>query len=584
MQYDELSNGPHHFEVRAIDDQGFVDPTPATVDWTVDVTVLKSTIDQYPTDPTSRAASFSFSGISGVVAFECALDSVVYNECSSPQSYTGSGDGLHTFLVRGLDGAGNKGAAARFTWTVENALPVADDQLVTTFQDTPVDIILTASDSDALIYHLVNLPTHGVVLFTAPNMVRYAPDSGYAGIDSFTFVARDAVGESNLATVTVVTNFEPVIAVDQAPQLVQYSDGLPPVTVTVSDEDSPGASLTILPTTWSSDGVNYKAGLPPQLSLNQVSNNGGALPGEAIWELSGVVELPVGVYTVKLAADDGVGGTITGDPVTIIIQVTPEDVMLRFHGGNPRAVKVQTAGDDNSGPFDLSVDVKERYPDNGVSALSGDIAQAVVSMQLVPIGPGSTVDPAAACSTELHDIDYDARLTVTCHFDSTPINTYVVAVTVDGLYYSGYGEDVVTVYDPSLGFTTGGGRFIWPGTVDAANNYDGDDTTFGFSIEYNKKGKNVKGRLFVTRHLADGSLYRIKSNSLDGLALGEDQANGFTWANFSGKATYQSPKMDVAEGNHTFIAYVEDHGDSGDRFWLQVKDKDGNVIQDTLLG
>ena len=52
----------------------------------------------------------------------------------------------------------------------------------------------------------------------------------------------------------------------------------------------------------------------------------------------------------------------------------------------------------------------------------------------------------------------------------------------------------------------------------------------------------------------------------------------FTWASFSGKTTYQSPEMEQPQGNHTFIAYVEDHGATGDRFWLQVKDKDGNVI------
>ena len=138
------------------------------MDWTVDVAALKSTIDRYPTDPTSRAASFTFSGITGVVTFECALDSVVYNECSSPQSYTGLGDGLHTFLVRGLDSAGNNGAATRFTWTVVNAAPVANDQQVVTEFGKPVAITLTASDDDALTYKIVSAPSHGVLQGIAP--------------------------------------------------------------------------------------------------------------------------------------------------------------------------------------------------------------------------------------------------------------------------------------------------------------------------------------------------------------------------------------------------------------------------------
>jgi hypothetical protein len=57
-----------------------------------------------------------------------------------------------------------------------------------------------------------------------------------------------------------------------------------------------------------------------------------------------------------------------------------------------------------------------------------------------------------------------------------------------------------------------------------------------------------------------------------------DGQGDFTWATFSGKTTFQSPEMESPEGNYTFIAYVEDHGDSGDRFWLQVKDRDGVVV------
>ncbi len=361
---------------------------------------------------------------------------------------------------------------------------------------------------------MVGVPAHGVVQFIAPNVVQYAPDSGFAGLDSFTFRATDGQAYSAPATVTVLVNYEPVIAVDPATQGVQYSDGIAPVTVTVDDLDSAGNTLVIASTTWS-DGINSYPGLPAQLTLNRVSDNADTVPGQAVWTLAGTTDLPVGVYTITLIADDGIGGSITGDPVEIVIEVAPEDIMVRFHGGNPRAVQVVTAGDDNSGSFELRVDIKELYPDNGVSVLPGDIAQAHVRMQLAPIGPGGPADPITNCTTELHDVDYDARLTVTCSFNAVPINTYAVAVTVDGAYYSGFDEDVVTVYDPSRGFTTGGGLFTWPGSA-------GDETSFGFGMEYNKNGKNLKGRLTVTRRLADGSLFRMKSNALDGLALGTE--------------------------------------------------------------
>ena len=41
----------------------------------------------------------------------------------SPRTYNGLGDGSHTFQVRAIDGAGNEGAAASRTWTVDTSGP-----------------------------------------------------------------------------------------------------------------------------------------------------------------------------------------------------------------------------------------------------------------------------------------------------------------------------------------------------------------------------------------------------------------------------------------------------------------------------
>ena len=164
---------------------------------------------------------------------------------------------------------------------------------------------------------------------------------------------------------------------------------------------------------------------------------------------------------------------------------------------------------------------------------------------------------------------YDQVLTVVCSFDGVPVNTYTAQVTVDGGYYTGADEDVVTVFDPSLGFTSGGGWFNWPGT--------GDRTNFGYTMKYNKKGKNLQGNLLLIRHLPDGTKYRVKSNALDGLALGNGGA--FDWASFTGKATYLEPGWPDPIGNHGFTVYVEDHGVPGaDRVWIEVMDHDDNVI------
>jgi hypothetical protein len=191
--------------------------------------------------------------------------------------------------------------------------------------------------------------------------------------------------------------------------------------------------------------------------------------------------------------------------------------------------------------------------------------------------------PMAACqASDNAQAGYVKIGTVTCHFDGVPVNTYTATVSISGSYFhhAGNTEDVLVVYDPSLGFTTGGGRIRWPGT--------GDKVNFGYNMKYGKKGDRPKGCLLLIRHLPDDAgIYRVKSNALTGLSLGASGAGSdrFGWASFVGKNTYLAPGMDVAEGNHEFTVYVEDHGAPGssDRLWLEVRDKQGQVIDDLSM-
>jgi hypothetical protein len=223
------------------------------------------------------------------------------------------------------------------------------------------------------------------------------------------------------------------------------------------------------------------------------------------------------------------------------------------------------------------------------------------------------------------------------------VNTYEVLAEVDGeeactdsdpcRYFYGFDEDAFVVYDPDAGFTTGGGWFYFPDTEVAADacleyecaefdsteclvynevclvddpcaDYPGDKTNFGFTMKYNKKGTNVQGSALVMRHtkvpveietgvwacLEDGN-YRVKSNVLYGLALSESEEPPFGYASFAGKATYREPDFDYG-GNHTFFIYVEDYGDQGcnqgeeanDRFWIELWDKDDNVVLMPTMG
>ncbi len=86
----------------------------------------------------------------------------------------------------------------------DNWPPVAYDQDVSIDENTDIDITLTASDCEgsALTFSIVNPPENGDLTGTPPDVI-YMPDTGYAGLDSFTFKANDGEDDSNIATVSI---------------------------------------------------------------------------------------------------------------------------------------------------------------------------------------------------------------------------------------------------------------------------------------------------------------------------------------------------------------------------------------------
>ena len=85
-----------------------------------------------------------------------------------------------------------------------NTPPVAADQSVTTPQDTPIPVTLTATDADddPLTFAVATQPAHGVLTGTGAALT-YTPNAGYAGPDSFTYTANDGLATSAPATVSI---------------------------------------------------------------------------------------------------------------------------------------------------------------------------------------------------------------------------------------------------------------------------------------------------------------------------------------------------------------------------------------------
>ena len=124
LTYNGLAEGAHSFAVRATDLAGNTDQTPATHDWTIDVTPPETALDCAPADPTSADyAKFCFSA-NEAATFECALDAGDFSTCVSPVDYSSLTEGAHTFEVRAIDAAGNVDATpASYDWVIDLTPP-----------------------------------------------------------------------------------------------------------------------------------------------------------------------------------------------------------------------------------------------------------------------------------------------------------------------------------------------------------------------------------------------------------------------------------------------------------------------------
>ena len=181
-------------------------------------------------------------------------------------------NGPDSFTFKANDGASDSNVA-----TVDinvlpvNAAPVANNVGVSTNEDTPVAVTLSATDIDSgsLTFSIVAGPSNGALgAFSSPSCtsvpngtgnpgsnctatVTYTPGANFAGSDSFTFKVNDGSLNSNTALVLITVN-----AVDDAPVATNdsyntdedtpLSIGAPGVLGNDTDIDTPASSLTAI--------------------------------------------------------------------------------------------------------------------------------------------------------------------------------------------------------------------------------------------------------------------------------------------------------------------------------------------------
>ncbi len=116
------------------------------------------------------------------------------------------GPGVYTFDIIASSTSGVVTTTVTITVTELNATPTASDVLSSTLVNIPVTVSLLGADADVpvqtLLYTIITAPTNGTTTASGTS-VLYTPNSGFIGIDTFTYVVSDGIATSSIATTTI---------------------------------------------------------------------------------------------------------------------------------------------------------------------------------------------------------------------------------------------------------------------------------------------------------------------------------------------------------------------------------------------
>jgi Tol biopolymer transport system component len=119
-----------------------------------DKTPPSARVTSGPNDPSpDKTPTFTFGATEERVIFSCALDGTEFRHCPSPQQFASLEPGRHTLLVVATDPAGNTGAIARYSWTIQRPGPIAFESN----RDGNYEIYLTNPDGSGQL-RLTNSP------------------------------------------------------------------------------------------------------------------------------------------------------------------------------------------------------------------------------------------------------------------------------------------------------------------------------------------------------------------------------------------------------------------------------------------
>lgn len=312
-------NGSDSFNFTVND--GTADSEPATVSITIEaVNDAPAADNQAVTAKQSTAKDIT------LTASDVEEDPLTYAVLSPPTSGTLSGTapnltytpnagftGSDSFTFKATDGTRESNVAMVSITVTANNPPVANNQSVTTDEDTPAAVTLTGTDADGdpLTYAVLSPPTRGTLSGTAPNLT-YTPNPNYNGANSFTFKVNDGIADSSPATVSIT-----ITAINDPPTADAQSVTTPedtPVAIILTGSDAEGDPLSYIVLTQPSYGT--LSGTAPNLTYTPNANYNGS-----------------DSFTFKVN-----DGTADSAPATVGITVTPVNDPPSADAGTDQAV------------------------------------------------------------------------------------------------------------------------------------------------------------------------------------------------------------------------------------------------------
>lgn len=177
-------------------------------------------------------------------------------------SGTPTAAGIYNVSVTATDNVGNTGSAS-YSLTIGVAAPVAAaTSAVVAANSSNNAVALALSGGAATSVAIESAPSHGVAVASGTS-IRYTPNAGYAGSDSFTYSASNASGTSAAATVSITVTASALV-------LTPAAGALPAASVGSAYRQVFGANGGVSPYRFSATG------LPAGLSLDA---NSGSMSG-----------------------------------------------------------------------------------------------------------------------------------------------------------------------------------------------------------------------------------------------------------------------------------------------------------------